>query len=187
MTSHARMKYSSSWQQVCSVVLLVVGACTGIVRADERSRLTEEVSEAVARYVKADPSLQKEMAAAAGYAVFPGVGKGGMGIGGAHGTGQVLAKGKVLARTTLTQVTIGLQLGGQKYAELILFENQEALDQFLSGAFTMAAQASAVAAASGAAANAKYSHGVKVITMATGGLMYEASVGGQKFNVDRYK
>lgn len=156
------------------------------IRADERSRLTEEVSEAVAKFVAADPSVKKEMSAAAGYAVFPGVGKGGMGIGGAHGTGQVLGNGKILAKVTLTQVTLGLQLGGQKYAELILFQNQEALNKFMSGAFTMAAQASAVAAASGAAANAKYAGGVKVVTMAIGGLMYEASVGGQKFNIEKY-
>jgi hypothetical protein len=109
-----------------------------------------------------------------------------MGIGGAHGTGQVIVAGSPVARTTLTQVNVGLQLGGQKYAELILFQNTAALDTFLSGAFTFAAQASAVAVASGAAANAKYSGGVKVITMPIGGLMYEATVGGQKFGIQRY-
>lgn len=154
--------------------------------ADDRSRLDEEVAEARATFVKKDASLEKEIGSAAGYALFPSVGKGGIGIGGARGTGQVIARGGAVAKATLTQVSIGLQLGGQKYAELILFENRQALDSFLSGSFTLAAQASAVAATSGAAANAKYSGGVKVITMAIGGLMYEASVGGQKFNVTRY-
>lgn len=184
-TRHRLVKSRLFWARLGGMAL-IVSACVSVVLADERSRLTEEVTEAAAKFVKTDPSVKKEMDAAAGYALFPGVGKGGIGIGGARGTGQVLAKGKVLAKVTLTQVTIGLQLGGQKYAELILFENQEALNRFLSGAFTMAAQASAVAVASGAAANAKYSNGVKVVTMTIGGLMYEASVGGQKFNVERY-
>ena len=174
--------------RVAVAALLLAFAFTIVspVIADERSRLTEEVTEARATFVQKDPSLEKEMSAAAGYALFPGVGKGGIGIGGAHGTGQVMFKGGPIAKATLTQVSIGLQLGGQKYAELILFQNRDALDSFLTGSFTMSAQATAVAAASGAAANAKYSGGVKVITMAIGGLMYEASVGGQKFNITKY-
>jgi lipid-binding SYLF domain-containing protein len=165
----------------------ILGLCSATAgRADERSRLADEAKEAVAALVKHDPTIQTEMTNAAGYAIFPGVGKGGIGLGGARGTGQVVSNGTALAKTTLTQVTVGLQLGGQKYIELILFENRAALDRFLDGKFTMAAQASAVAAASGAAANAKYADGVKVITMAIGGLMYEASVGGQKFGIERY-
>src|SRR5262245_28945636 len=156
------------------------------LRADEKSRLTEEVQEAKAALIKHDSSLNGEIGKAAGYALFPGVGKGAIGVGGARGTGQVVVEGGPVAKVTLTQVTVGLQLGGQKYVELILFENQKALDQFMDGKFTMAAQASAVAAASGAAANAKYAGGVKVITMAVGGLMYEASVGGQKFGIEKY-
>ena len=101
-------------------------------------------------------------------------------------TGVRLYQTLDVAKTTLTQVTVGLQLGGQKYRELILFQDKAALDKFLEGKFTMAAQVSAVAAASGAAANAKYANGVKVITMAVGGLMYEASVGGQKFGIEKY-
>jgi len=164
----------------------IVLCAAAIVRADERSRLTEEVQEAKAALIKHDSSLNGEIGKSAGYALFPGVGKGAIGVGGARGTGQVVVKGSSIAKVTLTQVTVGLQLGGQKYVELILFENQKALDQFLDGKFTMAAQASAVAAASGAAANAKYANGVKVITMAVGGLMYEASVGGQKFGIEKY-
>ena len=171
---------------VSAVVLALIACLVSPVFADDRSRLNEEVAEARTAFIKKDPSLDKEMGASAGYALFPSVGKGGIGIGGARGTGQVIARGGPIAVATLTQVTIGLQLGGQKYAELILFENRQALDAFLTGSFTLAAQASAVAATSGAAANAKYSGGVKVITMAIGGLMYEASVGGQKFNVTRY-
>lgn len=171
---------------IATLALLGVFVAASPARADEKSRLTEETTEATNALVKKDPSLSAEIAKAAGYAIFPGVGKGAIGIGGAHGGGQVIVNGAPIAKTTLTQVTIGLQLGGQKYIEMILFEDQAALDRFLDGKFTMAAQASAVAVASGASANAKYSNGVKVITMAVGGLMYEASIGGQKFNVDKY-
>ena len=154
--------------------------------ADDRSRLTDEVNEARAALMKNDPSLAGELSRAAGYALFPGVGKGAIGIGAARGTGQVVVNGNHVAKVTLTQLTVGFQLGGQKYVELILFENESVLRNFMDDAFTMAAQASAVAVASGAAANAKYANGVKVITMTVGGLMYEASIGGQRFNVTRY-
>ncbi len=171
------------------VVALLIAAAIATAPeliADERSRLTEEVTESRAEFVKKDASLEKELSSASGYALFPAVGKGGIGIGGAHGTGQVIVGGSPVARATLTQVNIGFQLGGQKYAELILFQTKDALDAFLSGAFTLAAQASAVAVESGAAANAKYSGGVKVITMPIGGLMYEATIGGQKFGIQKY-
>jgi lipid-binding SYLF domain-containing protein len=171
---------------VLAVLVAILIAAAPAVVADEKSRLTDEVAESRGEFLKKDPSLEKEMAGASGYALFPGVGKGGIGVGGARGTGQVIVGGTPVARATLTQVNIGFQLGGQKYAELILLQNKEALDSFLSGTFTFAAQASAVAVASGAAANAKYSGGVKVITMPIGGLMYEASVGGQKFGIQRY-
>jgi lipid-binding SYLF domain-containing protein len=92
-----------------------------------------------------------------------------------------------VGEASLTQVTVGFQLGGQAYAELIFFETQSALDSFKSSQFALSAQASAVAAAEGASANAKYQLGVSVFTLARGGLMYEASVGGQKFKFQAVK
>ena len=168
MTRHAHACGKASLAALSALVLLL--GLHGLAAADDdRTRLTDDVKATIARFVKADPSVAAAMQEAAGYAVYPGVGK-----------------GAPLAKASLTQLTIGLQLGGQKYSELILFADQATLDTFLRGAFTMAAQVSAVAAASGAAANAKYAHGVKVMTLTVGGLMYEASVGGQKFNVERY-
>jgi len=120
--------------------------------------------------------------ASAGYAVFPGVTKGAIGVGAAHGDGEVIVHGAVIGTTSLTQVTVGAQLGGQQYSEIIFFDSKDALESFKGGHFTMAAQVSAVAAAEGASANAKYSQGVAVFTVAKGGLMYEASIGGQKFS-----
>jgi len=125
--------------------------------------------------------MEKFFDASAGYAVFPTVTKGAMGVGAAHGDGEVIVHGAVIGTTSLTQVTIGAQLGGQQYSEIIFFDDKDALESFKGGHFTMSAQVSAVAAAEGASANAKYSSGVAVFTVAKGGLMYEASVGGQKF------
>jgi lipid-binding SYLF domain-containing protein len=136
---------------------------------------------------KADPGLQKFFDTAAGYAVFPSVGKGAAGIGAAYGRGEVFEGGKLVGYATLTQASIGLALGGQKYTELIFFENKAALDRFKSGTFAFAAQASAVALKSGVSANAKYSDGVAVFTLGEAGLMYEASVGGQKFAYEPIK
>lgn len=140
------------------------------------------VTEAMAEFTKADPGLRKEINKAAGYAIFPSVGKGAIGVGAAHGKGWVYQRGALVGETSLTQVTIGLQLGGQAYRELILFKDQTALDDFKRGNFEFDAQASAVAVTAGASADLEYNSGVAIITMAKGGLMYEASVGGQKFS-----
>ncbi len=145
-----------------------------------------EARRAVARFRKADPGLSRFFEKAAGYAVFPTVGKGAIGIGGAHGKGVLFERGRAVGRTTLTQVTVGFQLGGQAYSEIIFFESAEALADFKDGEFALAAQVSAVAAAAGASADARYTQGVAVFTMAKGGLMYEASVGGQKFGFEPF-
>jgi len=152
-------------------------------RADEHA----EVVQAIADFKQKDPTIAKFFESSAGYAVFPSIGKGAIGIGGAHGNGELLVGGKAIGSTSMTQVTIGLQLGGQSYAEVIFFEDQKTLDAFKKGDYEFAAQASAVALKSGAAANAKYASGVAVFTMAKGGLMTEASIGGQKFSYKAYK
>ena len=136
-----------------------------------------------------------------GYAVFPSVGKGGIGLGGAYGKGRVYAGGPYVGDATMTQLTIGLQLGGQVYSQIIFFQDQRAFDEFTKGNFEFGAQATAVAITAGASATASttgtsaglsggqkdastfggYQKGMAVFTVAKGGLMYEASLGGQKF------
>ncbi|MGD8842133.1 MAG: lipid-binding SYLF domain-containing protein [Gammaproteobacteria bacterium] len=136
-----------------------------------------------------------------GYAVFPSIGKGAVGIGGAYGKGQVYRGGKVTGYTSMKQLTIGFQLGGQSYSQIIFFENKAAYDRFTTGEFEFGAQATAVAITAGATAaagttgatasanvggkagaqEAKYDAGMAVFTHVKGGLMYEASIGGQKF------
>jgi len=142
---------------------------------------TEEVQETIANFLDQDSGLQKFFDNAHGYAVFPKIYKGAIGVGGAYGSGQVYEKGKFIGDSTLTQLTIGLQLGGQSYSELIFFGEKEALDRFKSEKMEFSAQMSAVAATAGASADAAYSGGVAIFTLAIGGLMYEASVGGQTF------
>jgi lipid-binding SYLF domain-containing protein len=149
------------------------------VRADTTLK---EAKSAITALKKADPSLQKFFDKSAGYAVFPSIGKGGLVVGGAGGSGIVFEHGKAVGKTTLSQVTIGAQVGGQAYYEIIFFETAETLAAFKKGEWTMAAQVSAVALASGASADAAYKEGVAVFTLSKGGAMAEASVGGQKFS-----
>jgi lipid-binding SYLF domain-containing protein len=168
-----------------------VGSCFAValslaepVRADDP---VQESKETIQVFKKADPGISKFFSGSVGYAVFPTVGKGAIGIGGASGSGVLFEKGNPVGKTSLTQLTIGLQLGGQAYSEVVFFQNAAALGDFKKGNFALAAQVSAVAASSGASANAKYNGGVAVFTVAKGGLMYEASVGGQKFGYEAFE
>lgn len=142
----------------------------------------------------------------AGYAVFPTIGKAGIGVGGAYGKGKVYKGGKVIGDTSMAQASIGLQLGGQAYTQIIFFESEDALKNFTSGNFEFGAEASAVAITAGASAGANtgggtsagasggkndatttsrgYRKGMAVFTVAKGGLMYEASLGGQKYSYE---
>jgi len=138
----------------------------------------------IAKFKEKNTDMPKIFADAYGYAVFPTVGKGAIGIGGARGKGWVYKRGRLIGRSTLTQVTIGLQLGGQAYSEIVLFQTKQALENFQRGKLKLDAQASAVAITARAATDLAYREGVAIVTMAKGGLMYEASVGGQKFSFD---
>jgi len=123
---------------------------------------------------------------AKGYAVFPNIGKAGIGIGGARGKGEVFEKGDVIGSTTVTQLSIGLQLGGQAFSQIIFFKDKKDLERFTQGNYEFGASASAALITEGANASADYSDGVAVLTFSKGGLMYEASIGGQKFSFQRY-
>ena len=137
-----------------------------------------------------------------GYAVFPTVGKGGLVVGAAHGDGRVYQQGRYIGDSSMTQVSVGFQLGGQAYSELVFFQDAAALKLFESGNFSLSADASAVAVTASASATAgtagteagassnqshataagHYQNGVAVFTIAKGGLMYQAAVAGQKFS-----
>ena len=170
----------------CLIAVIIVAGFAISASADEKADLTAKVNEAKAEFLKVDPDLKTHFDKAAGYALLPTVGKGAIGIGAAHGVGQLFEKGKLMGKASMTQVTIGFQLGGQEYSELIFFEDQTALDSFKRSSMEFSAQASAVALKSGASKDAKYANGVMIFTMAKGGLMFEASVGGQKFKYEPY-
>ena len=163
--------------------LLAVLALAGTFAAQgaEEKPLVDQVKAAIQLFKSDDSKIVKLFESAYGYVVFPSIGKGAVGIGGAAGDGQVFEKGTLIGTARMTQFTIGAQLGGQKFSEVIFFENKDALDSFRSSEWAMSAGVSAVAAAESASADAKYKNGVLVFTIAKGGLMFEASVGGQKF------
>jgi lipid-binding SYLF domain-containing protein len=163
--------------------LLALAACTTAPDTHEgKADLRRSSAEAISQAEQNDPSLADVMRTAAGSAVFPSIGKGAIGIGGAYGKGDVYQNGSVIGYCDMTQASIGLQLGGQAYTEIIVFKTQDALDSFKNGNFRFDAQATAVALKSGAGANAKFANGVAVFTTDEAGLMYEASIGGQKFS-----
>ena len=139
-----------------------------------------------------------------GYAIFPTIGKAGIGIGGAHGAGGVYAQGAKVGTSKMTQITLGFQLGGQAFSQIIFFEDERSFTSFTSGNFEFSAQATAVAITAGVSAEANtgggtatgvsggrndattghggYRKGMAIFTIAKGGLMYEAALGGQKYS-----
>ena len=151
----------------------------------KKEELKTESAEAKTAFLKEDDGMAKFFNNSYGYVIFPNVGKGGLGVGGAAGNGVVYEQGNMIGYAKLTQVSIGFQAGGQAYREVIFFETADEMNRFKANKIEFSAQVSAVAAASGASANAKYIEGVAVFTMAKGGLMYEASVGGQKFKFNK--
>jgi lipid-binding SYLF domain-containing protein len=132
-------------------------------------------------FIKTDGSMKHLFDDAYAYAIFPNIGKGAVVVGGAEGNGAVFEKGKTIGTAKMAQVTVGAQVGGQSYREVIFFENKEALDRFRNNKVEFSGQVSAVAVKAGASATAKYRDGVSVFSESTGGLMAEASIGGQKF------
>ena len=174
----------SAWAvfAVALSLVLATGCSTAPKSEAGKTDIKRDAEAAIARAKSNDDSIGDALDRAAGYAVFPTVGKGAVGVGGAYGKGVLYEGGRVVGYCSLTQATIGFQLGGQSYTEIIVFENDAAVERFKSGEFAFDAQATAVALRAGAGANLKYKDGVAVFTMNEAGLMYEASIGGQKFS-----
>lgn len=187
------MKKSFSFFPFVAVFLMVI--CSNPAIAD---RYTDTIS-----VFKKSETVQPFFKKAYGYAVFPTVGKAGMGIGGSYGTGRVYQGGKATGETSLIKATLGFQLGGQAFSQMIFFQDKRAYDEFTSGEFEFDASASAVAITAGVQAKAGtqgatagasagpatgkqaktgYHKGMAIFIHAKGGLMYEASIGGQKFS-----
>ena len=146
-----------------------------------KEKLVADSKEAKADFIKTDASMTKLFNDSYGYVIFPKIGKGAIIIGGSGGNGVVYEKGKTIGTAKMAQVSVGAQVGGESYREVIFFENKEALDRFRDNKVEFSGQVSAVAAKSGASLNAKYADGVAIFTQDLSGLMAEAAVGGQKF------
>jgi len=146
-----------------------------------KPELEKDAKEALDQMVEDSPKLESFKQKAYGYAVFPRVTKAGLGIGGAAGNGIVYKNKKSIGSSKLKQASIGFQAGGQQYSEVIFFENKKAYDHFANGNLKFDSQASAVAITVGASVDVAYKNGVAVFTHTLGGLMYEASIGGQHF------
>jgi lipid-binding SYLF domain-containing protein len=161
----------------------------GIVKSQDESqeKLISESKDSKASFLKADPSMEKFFKSSPGYVIFPDIGKGALIVGGGGGKGVVYEQDKPVGTAKMVQITVGAQAGGQAYEEIIFFENKAALDRFKQDKTEFSAQTSAIAAASGASADANYREGVIVFTKGKGGLMAEASIGGQKFSFQPLK
>ena len=145
------------------------------------TELANEVEKAIKSLVKDNPEIEKHFYSAYGFAVYPEITKAGLGLGGAGGKGLVFHDKSVIGSSKMAQATFGLQAGGQQYQEVIFFEHKEALDKFKAGKVKFSGQASAVAIKSGVSVDLKYQDGVAIFTKVKGGVMAEASAGGQKF------
>jgi lipid-binding SYLF domain-containing protein len=165
----------------------------------------DEYEDTIAVFRKADEA-GKFFSTAYGYAVFPTIGKGAIGIGGAHGKGRVYEKGAYIGDSTMNQLSIGFQLGGQGFSQMIFFQNEAALKKFTSEGFEFGAEANAVAITAGASAKAgttgatatanvdkdkskaagSYNNGMAIFTLVKGGLMYEVSLAGQKYSFKKH-
>ncbi|HEY3824777.1 MAG TPA: lipid-binding SYLF domain-containing protein [Bryobacteraceae bacterium] len=159
----------------------IVGCSSEPQNKQTADTMTDSAKTTVQKFEDKDPSLQNVLSNSAGYAAFPSVGKGGFIVGAAYGKGTVFERGHVVGYADMKQGSVGLQAGGEDYAELIVFRDQASLDKFRTGNYALSAEASAVALKAGAAANADFKEGVAVFTMTNSGLMAEAAVAGQKF------
>jgi len=188
------------FKSLCSLFLFVL---LGIFSTAAYSAASLQKCQKTLEKFKALGNVPEMMAESYGYAVLPTIGKAGIGIGGAGGTGCVFAGGKQTGKVSMGQITVGWQLGGQAYSQIILFKNADVYREFIKGQFEFGADATAVALTYGAAAGAStkgasasagdtkakgsWKRGMAVFTLAKGGLMYEASIGGQKFNYTAIK
>ena len=181
-------KYLAHFASKTFLVFVFISVCNSIsAQTDKKDKqLVTDSKDGVKDFVHTDAQMNSLFSGAYGYVMFPNVGKGAVGVGGASGGGTVFEHGAIVGKAQMTQVTIGFQFGGQAYREVIFFEDKKTLDRFKDNNLEFTAQVSAVAAKSGASANAKYRDGIMVFTQQKGGLMYEASVGGQKFKYTPY-
>jgi lipid-binding SYLF domain-containing protein len=165
---------------------LSAAAALFAVNAFAADDLAARCQQTIASFQNANPNLQSFMANSAGYAVFPSIGKGGLVVGGARGTGLLYENGAIAGRTTLTQGSFGAQVGGQTFSQIIVFESPSAVSNFKNGKFQLGADVNAVALSASVSKSVPltYSRGLAVFTMQQSGLMVQAAVSGQRFSFE---
>ncbi len=175
---------------LCIILLIVFSfvtllSCTGWdPRKDEKE--TGKYKQTMARFLEVDPSLKTFFNEAYGYAVFPNVGKGAYIIGGGYGRGMVYEKKKPVGKSSVIKFSVGAQIGGQSFSEILFFKDRESLEAFKQEKFELSVQASAVIVKEGVGTKKAYDKGVAVFILPKGGLMAEASVGGQQFTFEPF-
>jgi lipid-binding SYLF domain-containing protein len=152
----------------------------------KQERLIDDAENAKSSFIESNEQLQQLFDQAYGYAILPNVGKGAAGIGGAAGSGIVYEQGETIGSVKMKQLTVGLQFGGQAFREVIFFEDKATLERFKTNELEFAAQTSATAINTEDKKDANYKDGILVFTQKKSGLMYDASIGGQKFNYDSF-
>lgn len=176
-----KTRYAQAAVLLATLALAACGSSPKPGTAEERAALSDKVQATKNDFMAKDPSIQRFFDTAYGYVVFPNITTGAAVIGGAHGRGQVFQRGTFIGYADVSQASIGAQIGGQTFAEVIFFQDQRTFVNFQQSQLALDARASAVAISSGAAATADYANGVATFTFAQGGLMAQAAVGGQKF------
>lgn len=179
MSGHSQQ--AGRWLAV--VTALVLTACAGW--QSNPPSLGDAVAATIQEYKERDPGIEKYFEDAWGYVVFPSVSKGALAIGMARGQGQVFLRGKLVATAVMTQVTVGVQLGGQKFSEVIFFKKAEIFEAFTRNEYSANAQATVVFLKTGCAAATSYHKDVAIFIYSRSGLMVEVSFGEQSFEIER--
>ena len=182
------MKKTNRFWQLAILLLFASILFTDTTKAQDSrdKRLIDDAEKAKSNFTAGNTQIQEIFDKAYGYAILPNVGKGAAGIGAAAGSGIVYEKGKMVGIVKMRQLTAGLQIGGQSYREIIFFEDKNALDRFKSYSYEFSSETSAVAMNDANDNGFEYNNGIIVFTQKKTGLMYDASVGGQKFDYNSF-
>ena len=178
---------SARWVLVLAVSLCVsLPACGGSQEKAatplEATDRIQGIDETIAAFKQKDSTIEQLFTQSAGYVVLPTIGEGAFIVGGGHGTGEAFEAGKYVGRVTVNEVTLGAQIGGQSYSQVVFFETPVDFKRLKDNAFTFNAEVTAIAADQGTAKNAAYKDGVATFILPKKGLMASAAVGGQKLD-----
>lgn len=168
---------------ITGLLLLAAGCATTPKTPEKRQQLQNEAQNTLNVMKSRDARITPLLNSSYAYVIFPKIGKGGVLVGGAYGRGVVYQNGQLIGYAELNQASIGAQLGGQTFSQLILFRDQPALETFKRGGFSSSAAASVVALTTGLASKVDFGRqGTAIIVMPRGGLMGELSLAGQTIN-----